>query len=185
MAEALRKESYITNNRIKTNNKINKVDKVNTVDTNHTVNTVNAVNTDKEVQLSEHYKQRELIISKLKEKKLRITKQRLVIIDIILEEECSCCKEIYYKASKIDKKIGISTVYRMVNLLEEIGEINRGNIYKVESCKECDVKNFCCVKFDDNTVMELSETSWKHIVQVGLSICGYTKDKKVVDVKLG
>lgn len=130
-------------------------------------------------------RQREKIVSELKQQGLRITKQRLIIIDIILEGECSCCKEIYYKASKIDSKIGISTVYRMVNLLEEIGEINRGNIYKVESCKNCEAKKCCRVEFDDNTVIELSESSWRHIVQVGLSICGYTKDKKVVGVKIG
>lgn len=157
MIKSLNKEFYITNNKTK----------------------------GKETESCEYYQQREIIISKLKEQNLRITKQRIIIIDIILQGDCSCCKEIYYKASKIDKKIGISTVYRMVNLLEEIGEINRGNIYKVESCKECDVKNFCCVEFDDDTVMELSETNWKHVVQVGLSICGYAKDKKVVGVKIG
>lgn len=129
--------------------------------------------------------QREKIILKLKQKKLRITKQRLIIIDTILQGDCSCCKEIYYKAAQIDKKIGISTVYRMVNLLEEIGEINRKNIYKVESCKNCDIKKYCSVEFDDDTVIELSEKSWKQIVQVGLSICGYAKDKKVVGVKMG
>ena len=40
-------------------------------------------------------KQKELIVQKLKDSACRITKQRLMILDIILEEECSCCKEIY------------------------------------------------------------------------------------------
>ena len=40
--------------------------------------------------------QKDLIIQKLKEQGLRITKQRLILLDIILEEDCSCCKEIYY-----------------------------------------------------------------------------------------
>ena len=77
-------------------------------------------------------KKREVIIHKLKEKGCRITKQRIMIIDIVLENECSCCKEIYYEASKIDNHIGIATVYRLVNSLEEIGAINRKNMYKVE-----------------------------------------------------
>ena len=55
-----------------------------------------------------------------------------MIIDIVLENECSCCKEIYYKASKMQNRIGIATVYRLVNSLEEIGAINRKNMYKVE-----------------------------------------------------
>ena len=76
-------------------------------------------------------KQKELIVQKLKDSGCRITKQRLMILDIILEEECSCCKEIYYRASRLDPNIGTATVYRMVNKLEEIGAINRKNMYKV------------------------------------------------------
>ena len=68
---------------------------------------------------------KELIIEKLKENGCRITKQRLVLIDIILENECQSCKEIYYKAAHIDHKIGVATVYRMVNTLEDIGAMNR------------------------------------------------------------
>ena len=45
--------------------------------------------------------QRDLIIEKLKEKGLRITRQRKILLDIILEGECSCCKEIYYRASAL------------------------------------------------------------------------------------
>ena len=67
--------------------------------------------------------QREMIIQKLKESGCRITKQRLMLLDIILEEDCSCCKEIYFKASKVDPKIGVATVYRMVNAMEDIGDI--------------------------------------------------------------
>jgi Fur family ferric uptake transcriptional regulator len=68
---------------------------------------------------------KEMIIEKLKENGCRITKQRLVLIDIILGNECQSCKEIYYKAVEIDDNIGIATVYRMINALEEIGAINR------------------------------------------------------------
>lgn len=75
--------------------------------------------------------QKKMIIGKLKEQGSRITKQRLTIIDIILENDCSCCKEIYYRASRIDAKIGSATVYRMVNTLEEVGAISRKNMYKV------------------------------------------------------
>ena len=68
---------------------------------------------------------KEMIVERLKENGCRITKQRLMLIDIILENECQSCKEIYYKAAQIDHKIGVATVYRMVNALEEIGAINR------------------------------------------------------------
>ena len=68
--------------------------------------------------------QREIVIQRLKEQGCRITKQRMVLLDIILNENCSSCKEIYYKASRIDSKIVTATVYRMINTLEEIGAIN-------------------------------------------------------------
>ena len=44
--------------------------------------------------------QKEEIYDKLRQKGCRITKQRQTLIDIIIERECSCCKEIYYIASK-------------------------------------------------------------------------------------
>ena len=76
--------------------------------------------------------QREIVIQRLKAQGCRITKQRMVLLDIILNENCSSCKEIYYKASRIDSKIGTATVYRMINTLEEIGAINRRNMYKID-----------------------------------------------------
>ena len=89
--------------------------------------------------------QRDLITEKLKEKGLRITRQRKILLDIILEGECSCCKEIYYRASALDPKIGVATVYRMVNTLESIGAISRKNMYRVA----CSTKGVCTVELDE------------------------------------
>mgnify|MGYP000558075702 CR=1 FL=1 len=75
--------------------------------------------------------QREIVIQRLREQGCRITKQRMVLLDIILNENCSSCKEIYYKASRIDSKIGTATVYRMINTLEEIGAITRRSTFTV------------------------------------------------------
>lgn len=75
--------------------------------------------------------QKDMVLRLLKERGCRITKQRQILLDVILQEDCTCCKEIYYKASKRDPKIGSATVYRMVNVLEEIGAINRGNMFKL------------------------------------------------------
>lgn len=69
--------------------------------------------------------QKELVIQKLREKGCRITKQRQILLDVILREECASCKEIYYKATSIDRSIGAATVYRMV--------ISAQNWYKVIS----------------------------------------------------
>lgn len=76
--------------------------------------------------------QKEKVVKRLKENGCRMTKQRKILLDIILEEECASCKEIYYKAASEDDSIGIATVYRMINLLEEIGAINRKNMYRID-----------------------------------------------------
>ena len=111
--------------------------------------------------------QKEIIIQKLKEQGCRITKQRLMLLDIILEEDCSCCKEIYFKASSRDSKIGTATVYRMINTLEEIGAISRKNMYKIACGNDCDIENACTIEFEDNTVIELSAKNWSRIIQAG------------------
>ena len=80
--------------------------------------------------------QKELVLQKLREKGCRITKQRRMLLDVILQEECASCKEIYYRAKQEDARIGTATIYRMVNLLEEIGAISRKNMYKI-SMKSC------------------------------------------------
>ena len=61
---------------------------------------------------------------------LRLTDQRKVIVRL-LEETISDTKfhpdvdEIFKRASKIDKKISVATVYRTVKLLEEHGIIEK------------------------------------------------------------
>lgn len=40
--------------------------------------------------------QRSAIVDRLRREGCRITKQRKIILDIILQEECTCCKEIYF-----------------------------------------------------------------------------------------
>lgn len=50
---------------------------------------------------------KEEIRNRLRERGCRITKQRQILLDIILQEEHSCCKEIYYKAIQVDASIGI------------------------------------------------------------------------------
>ena len=126
--------------------------------------------------------QRERILQKLKERGCRITKQRLTLIDIILEHECSCCKEIFYQASKVDDGIGTATVYRMVNILEEIGAISRKNMYKVMYSEACPLEDACVVTLDDGTAYHLSAQKWNAVVQAGLKACGYLDSRKVASI---
>ncbi|WP_418488520.1 transcriptional repressor [Dialister invisus] len=75
---------------------------------------------------------KETILRELKARGGRITKQRKILLDIILEEQCDCCKEIYYKVIKRDPAIGSATVYRTISLLEDIGAISRNKMYEIQ-----------------------------------------------------
>ena len=112
--------------------------------------------------------QKDLIIEKLKERGLRITRQRMILLDNILEGECSCCKEIYYRASALDPKIGVATVYRMINTLESIGAISRKNMYR----EACSTKGACTVELDDDTICHLSGQKLNEVILAGLKACG-------------
>ena len=67
----------------------------------------------------------EFVISILKDRGFRITKQRKLIIDIILSSDGASCKEIYHKVVSKDKTVGSATVYRMIRLLEDVGVLKR------------------------------------------------------------
>ena len=117
---------------------------------------------------------KEQIVEKLKENGCRITKQRRMLIDIILENDCSSCKEIF----------GVATVYRMINALEEIGAISRKNMYKVECPEECRQEGGCIITLDDDTTYHLTDQNWNRVVQEGLKQCGYLKDQKIAEIKI-
>lgn len=123
--------------------------------------------------------QREHILQKLKEKGYRVTKQRTAVIDIILENNCSSCKEIFYRASKINKNIGTATIYRTVNMLEEIGAINRRNLYIFS---DAEGTNGVVVTLDDGEELHLTAEEWNEVTQKGMEACGYLVEKKVVSV---
>lgn len=137
----------------------------------------------KKYKTSENYHrtkmQREIVLQRLKESGCRITKQRQILLDVILKEDCTSCKEIYYKANAINEGIGAATVYRMVNLLENIGAISRKNMYKISCGMECDKENACMIELDDYTYFRLSAQNWYKVISEGLKACGYIEEQKI------
>ncbi len=71
------------------------------------------------------------VIRILKENGCRITKQRRVIIEVILENDSSSCKDIYMQVMRRDKTIGMATVYRMIKQLEDLGIVNRIDVIEL------------------------------------------------------
>ena len=77
----------------------------------------------------------ELVLQELKKNGKRITGQRKIILDIILQQDWENCKDIYYEALKKDSSIGIATVYRMLDTLDEIGILEKRCSYCVNQEK--------------------------------------------------
>lgn len=128
--------------------------------------------------------QREMILQKLKEGGYRITKQRIAVIDIILENDCGSCKEIFYKTAKINKKIGAATIYRTINMLEEIGAINRRNLYKLSDLTE-NGGDMVIITLEDGEELQLTSEEWNEVLQTGMQACGYLEGEKIVSVVNG
>ncbi len=136
-----------------------------------------AVMERREREISGIQRQKEMVIQCLKNRGLRITKQRKLLLDIMLSEECTCCKEIYYKASGVDDSIGAATVYRMIHILEEAGAVSRKNGYRIV-CGGCGENrnrrgDACIIELEDDTVYHLSAENWNDVIRAGLKACGY------------
>ena len=123
---------------------------------------------------------KEEILARLKAKGLRITGQRRLIVDIITEEEFSCCKEVYLLAHKRDSSIGIATVYRMINTLEEIEAISRKNL-QINDCtgRCCDMKGGCTVVTDTSREILLSEEDLQEAIKYIMKKKGYTDQSQI------
>lgn len=113
--------------------------------------------------------EKDKILKLLRQKGMRVTKQRRLILDIVFEHECTSCKEIYYQAAKKDKNIGIATVYRMVNVLEDQGVFQAGASYRPQG-------NICRVVLRDQSVVELKPEEWHEALKEALIRRGYARD---------
>lgn len=83
----------------------------------------------------------EFVLQELKKHGKRITGQRKIILNIILQQDWENCKDIYYEALKKDSGIGIATVYRMLDTLERIGILEKRCSYCVKKERFPDCKD--------------------------------------------
>ena len=56
----------------------------------------------------------EQIVEALKESGMRITKQRMLVADVIADNDGASCKDICCIVRSKDPSIGVATVYRMI-----------------------------------------------------------------------
>ncbi len=119
---------------------------------------------------------KEQIVDQLRRQGFRITKQRRQILDVIFDYECASCKEIYYRAIQKDSRIGMATVYRMVNTLTDIG------VLKVTSFKPQTASGAgkgCEITTTHHGVIELTENEWQSLLSAALQRKGINADEKI------
>ncbi|MCR5518048.1 MAG: transcriptional repressor [Lachnospiraceae bacterium] len=121
--------------------------------------------------------EKEIIIEKLKESGCRITKQRELLLDVMLQKGFNCHKEVYITAHAIDKTIGLATVYRFVNKLQEVGVVSEKGLFRVACCaQKCPFNDSCMIEFDNGKVYELTGEEFVNILYNGLRISGKIED---------
>lgn len=113
--------------------------------------------------------QKESIIESLKKRGYRITRQRRVILDLLFENRCATCKELRYRAVQKNQNIGMATIYRMLDVLEQMGAITKRNSITMLGQ---------LIQLDDETTLYLSDEELHSVIRAGLDACGYTKGNK-------
>lgn len=124
-------------------------------------------------------REKDKILELFRQKGMRVTKQRRLILDIVFEHECTCCKEIYYQALKKDKSIGIATVYRMVNALADLGVFQMNAPYQFSDNTLDVCRNGCRVILKNQSVVELEPEEWQRALEDALSRKGYSGSLKI------
>ncbi len=125
--------------------------------------------------------EKEEILERLRQGGYRITRQRMALLEVILESECSCCKEIYFQVHKKMPRIGIATIYRMINTLEEVGAIQRKNIYQICSSNKFRVED-CIVEYSSGVQVSLSGEKLHQVVEEGIKNLGLAREKSISQI---
>ena len=134
----------------------------------------------------------------LKEKGLKVTRQRLVVLEVLAgnAEEHLTAEEIYDRVKADNPDIGLATVYRTIQLLKELHLIDRINFddgfvrYEMGTVSECEQKHhhhhLICMKcgkvisFRDDLLEELedkiTETTGFSIVNHEVKLYGFCKE---------
>ncbi len=136
-------------------------------------------------QNQKNFTHKEQILKELKAKGFRLTSQRKLILDVILENKCSNSKEIYYLAKQKDSSVGIATIYRMIKTLEEIGMMDRRNLYHISCEKTEKIYERCILVLKNSEQICLTTEDFKQALKQVLKNKGYhTEELKEIFFKI-
>lgn len=120
-------------------------------------------------------------LQKLEKSGLRMTVQRRHIIDILTKSQCSSPKELWYEARQYVPDLGIATVYRLINRLEQIGVLAKNRnlgINRVQP-KLGVISNAQGQVIRPRMPLQLTE-----LVRLGLISCGVIGNNNKIELSL-
>lgn len=116
----------------------------------------------------------DLIIEKLKEKGFRITRQRKILLDIILEESAPAVrKSITGLSHWIRNRCGHSISY------DQYTGVHRCYQPKEYVSRGVQHKGACAVELDDDTICHLSGQKLNEVILAGLRACGEISEQNI------
>ena len=120
-------------------------------------------------------------VQKLEQSGLRMTVQRRHIIDILTKSQCTSPKELGYEARQYVPDLGIATVYRLINRLEQIGVLAKTRNLGINR-----VLPQLGVITDANGQVVRSRTNLQlsELIRLGLISCGVIGTNNKIDISL-
>lgn len=119
------------------------------------------------------------ILEELKNKGYRITFQRKLILETILEEDSLVIKEIYYSSKKKDRSIGLATVYRFIRILQDAGIIDENEKFTFSDSESCNICSKCEVILSSGEIVELECCDLKSAMKKFLIEKGYNENIEI------
>lgn len=121
-------------------------------------------------------------LEKLKNASVRMSKQRLEIIDILFSNKFNCTKELFYEVQARNPNLGISTVYRFLKVLNDIGVISNSKMLDV-NCSNCKI-HLASLKDKSGNDLKCEGLSIQELVRLGLVVKGVINSDEKIDVKM-
>jgi Fur family ferric uptake transcriptional regulator len=121
----------------------------------------------------------------LNESGYRITRPRLAVIEVITRSRRPLSpEEVFERARKIDAEVGLATVYRTLDMLQSLGQLQRVRIgakgYTV-TCSEPEL-HFHLVCEKCRGVTELDADRQMRALAKQLSAAGFTRTSNAIEI---
>lgn len=120
-------------------------------------------------------------LQKLEKSGLRMTVQRRHIIDILTKSQCSSPKELWYEARQYVPDLGIATVYRLINRLEQIGVLAKNRNLGINRVQP---KLGVISNAQGQVVRSRMPLQLTELVRLGLISCGVIGNNNKIELSL-